>query len=73
MGIRGVSCTQGALRFLYQALEGFGLVRAEPLGFEGLGQSWRGRSRYRALRPGEVQDDKNPEECEQDELRENMM
>jgi hypothetical protein len=61
------------MRFLCQALEGFGLARAGPLGCEGLGQSWHGRSRYRALRPGEVHDDKKPEECKQDELRENMM
>ena len=55
-----------------EALERFGLVGARALGFEGLGQSWHGRSRHRALRPGKVQDDKKPEECEQDELREKM-
>jgi hypothetical protein len=56
-----------------EALERFGLVGARALGCEGLGQSWYGRSRHRALGPGKVQDDKKPEECEQDELRENMM
>jgi len=61
------------MRFLGQALEGFGLVGARALGCEGLGQSWYGRSRHRALGPGKGQDDKKPEECEQDELRENMM
>jgi hypothetical protein len=61
------------MRFLCQALEGFGRVRAGPLGFEGLGLSWRGRSRHRALGQGKVQEDKKPEECEQDELIENMM
>src|SRR6266480_3895043 len=56
-----------------EALERCGLVGARALGCEGLGHSWYGRSRHRALGPGKVHDDKKPEECEQDELRENMM
>jgi hypothetical protein len=61
------------MRLVRQALEGFGLVRAVALGFEELGLlRWRGWSRHRALGPGEVQDDNEPEECEEDELRENM-
>ena len=72
-GIRRVSCTQGTLRLVGQALEGLGFVGAGSLGLEGLGLSWHGRSRHRALGPGKVQDDKKPEECEQDELRDEMM
>ena len=71
--MRGVSLTQGTMRFLRQALEGFGLAGAVAFGCEGLRLSWRGESRHRALGPGKVQDDKKPDECEQDELRENMM
>jgi hypothetical protein len=56
-----------------QAFERFGLVGARALGCEGLGQGWYGWSRRRAFGPGKVQDDKKPEECEQDELRENML
>jgi hypothetical protein len=56
-GRRGVLCTQGAM----------------ALGCEGLGQRWHGRSRHRALGSGKAHDDKKPEECEQDERRENMM
>ena len=56
-----------------EALERCGLVGARALGCEGLGQSWYGRSRHRALGPGKVHDDTKPEECEQDERRENMM
>jgi hypothetical protein len=59
-----VSFTQGAVRGMRQPLEGFGLVRVGPLGCEGLGQDCRGRSCHRALGPGEVQDDDEPEECE---------
>jgi hypothetical protein len=54
------------MRFLGQAFEGFGLVGVRALGFEELGQSWRGRSRHRALGPGKVQEDKKPDELEQD-------
>jgi hypothetical protein len=43
------------------------------LGGEGLGLSWDGWSRHHALGLGKVYDDKKPEKCEQDELRENMM
>jgi hypothetical protein len=61
------------MRLVRQALEGFGLVRAVALGCEELGLlRWRGWSRHRALGPGEVQDDDEPEEYEEDELRENM-
>jgi hypothetical protein len=56
------------VRLVGQTLEGFGFVRAGPLGFEGLGQDGRSRSRHRTLGPGEVQHDEEPEECEQDEL-----
>ena len=59
--------------FVDEALERFGLVGARALGYAGLGQSWYGRRRHRALGPGKVQEDKKPEECEQDERRENMM
>jgi hypothetical protein len=34
--MRGVSLTQGTMRFLRQALEGFGLVGAVAFGLEGL-------------------------------------
>ena len=66
--MRGVSLTQGTMGLVRQALEGFGLVGAVALGLEGLGLSWRGWSRHRALGPGEVQHDEEPHECEQDEL-----
>src|SRR5437773_3900871 len=73
LGVRGLSRTQGAMRLVRQAFEGFGLVGVVALRFEGLGLlSWRGWSRHWALGPSEVQDEE-PEECEQDELRENMM
>ena len=71
--MRGVSLTQGTMRFLRQALEGFGLAGAVAFGCEGLRLSWRGSSRHRALGPGEVQDDKEPNECQQDELINKMM
>jgi hypothetical protein len=62
------------MRLVRQALEGCGLVGAVALRFEGLGLlSWRGWSRHRALGPDKVHDDEEPNECEQDELRENMM
>jgi hypothetical protein len=61
------------MRLVGEALERFGRVGARALRCEGLGQSWYDRSHHRALGPGKVQDDKQPEECEQDELRENMM
>jgi hypothetical protein len=49
-------------------------MRTWLLEFEGLGLlRWRGWSRHRALRPDEVHDEDEPEECEEDELRENMM
>ena len=73
-GRRRVLFTQGAMGLVRQAFEGSGLVRAVALGFEGLGLlRWRGWSRHRALGPGEMQDDDEPEEREEDELRENMM
>ena len=62
------------MRLVRQALEGLRRVGAVALGFEGLELlRWRGWSRHRALGPGEVQDDDESEECEEDELRENMM
>jgi hypothetical protein len=71
--IRGVSFTEGTMRFLSQTREGFWLVRAEAPGLEGHRFGRRGRSRHRALGPGEVQNDEKPDECEQDELREKKM
>jgi hypothetical protein len=47
-------------------------MRAGRRGFAGLRQDWRGRSRHRALGPGEGHQDEEPEECAQDERRENM-
>ena len=71
--MESVSFTQGAMRLLGQALERCGLGGARALGREGLGQSGRGWSSHRALGSGEVHDDKEPEECAQDELRDKMM
>ena len=71
--MRGVSLTQGTMRFLRQAREGFGLIGAGAVGLEGLRLSWCGWSRHRALGPGEVQDDKEPNKYKQDELRDKMM
>jgi len=61
------------MRLVGQALERLGFVGAGSLGVERRGRRWHGRSRHRALGPGKVHDDKKPEECEQDELRENML
>jgi hypothetical protein len=61
------------MRLLGQALERLGFVGAGSLGLEGFGLSWHGRSRHRMLGPGEVQHDEEPDECEQDELRDEMM
>jgi hypothetical protein len=62
------------MRLVGQALEGLRRGGAVALGCEGLGLlRWHGWSRHRALGPGEVHDDDEPEECEEDELRENMM
>jgi hypothetical protein len=61
------------MRLVGQARERLGFVGAGSLGWEGLGRSWHGRSRHHALGPGKVHEDKKPEECEQDELRENKM
>jgi hypothetical protein len=47
-----------------QALKGFGLVGVVALGLEGLGLGRYGRSRHAWLRPGEVHDDEEPDECE---------
>ena len=71
--MRGVSLTQGTMRFVCQALEGFGLVGAVAFGLEGLRLSWCGWSRPQALGPDEVQDDKEPNECKQGELIDTMM
>jgi hypothetical protein len=56
-----------------EAFERCGLMGAVALGLEGLGQDRRGRSHHRGLGPGEGRDDAEPEECEQDELRDIMM
>jgi hypothetical protein len=61
------------MRLLRQTLEGFGLIRGVARGLEGLGQDRRGRSHHCGLAPGEVQDDAEPEECDQDELIDTMM
>ena len=66
-----VSFAQGAMRLVGEAFKGFRLVRAVAFGLEGLRFYWRGWSRHRALGLGEVQNDKKPEECEQDELIDN--
>jgi len=71
-GIGRVSFTQGTRGLVDEALEGFGLVRAVALGLVRLGRGWRGRSPHRALEPGEVQDDEEPDKCAQDQLREKM-
>ena len=62
--MRGVSLTQGAMGLFRQALKGFGLVGVVALGLEGLGRGRSGRSRHAWLRPGEVQDDEEPDEYE---------
>ena len=54
----GGGAVPGAMRLVRQAREGFGLVGAVACGRKGLWLSWCGRSPYWALRPGEVQDDK---------------
>ena len=59
--------------FVGDALEGLGLVGSVACGRERLRRSWRGWSRHRARGLGEVQDDKEPNECTQDELRDKMM
>jgi hypothetical protein len=56
-----------------QALKRFGLVGAVALECEGLGLGRCDRSAHAWLGPGEVHDDNEPEECEQHELRENMI
>jgi hypothetical protein len=61
------------MRLVRQALEGVGLVGAVPLACDRLGQDGRGRSCHRALGPGEVHEDDEPEECAQDERRDKMM
>jgi hypothetical protein len=62
------------MRLVRQALEGFRLVGMVALRFEGLRLlRWRGWSRPGALGPGEMQDDEEPEEYAQDELRANLM
>jgi len=54
-----------------QTLEGCGLLRTWRRGCEGLGLlRGRGWSRHRTRGPGEVHEDDEPEECEDDQLRE---
>ncbi len=71
--MESVSFTQGAMWFLGQALEGFGRVRAGPLGCERLGLGRGDRSAHARLGPNEVEDDDEPNECEENELIDNMM
>ena len=68
VGRHGVAFTQGAMGLVRQALEGFGLVGAVACGLKGLRLRWCGQSWQRALGPGEVQDDKEPNECKKDQL-----
>ena len=70
MGFYGVAFTQGAMGLVRQTLEGFGLLGAVACGLKGLRLRWRGESRQRALGPGEVQDDKEPNEYKKDQMRE---
>ena len=73
MGLPGLLLTQHTVRLVRQALEGLRRGGAVALGFEGLGLlRWRGWSRHWAPGPDEVHEDDEPEECEEDELRENM-
>ena len=62
------------MRFLRQALEGFGFIGVVAFGREGAQAqlAWL-EAVTRALRPGEVQDDKEANECKQDELIDKMM
>jgi hypothetical protein len=66
--MRGVVLTQDAMRLLGQTLEGFGLAGSGALGFEAIGLDRCNRSTHAWPRSGEVQDDKEPDECNQDEL-----
>jgi hypothetical protein len=66
-----VAGTQGTMRLVRQALARLRRVGAVALGCEGLGLlRWRGWSRHRALGPGEVHEDDEPEEGAEDALRE---
>jgi hypothetical protein len=62
------------MRLVREAREGLRRVGAGSLGCEGLGlfRGW-GWSRHRALGPGEGHEDDEPEECAEEELRDNMM
>src|SRR5215470_17458994 len=70
LGMHGVSLTQGTMRLVGQPLEGFRLMRTVALGFERLGFSRCGRSAHAWRGPGEVQHNQEPDECEDDQLRE---
>src|SRR5215471_18353219 len=70
LGRRGRSLTPDTMGLVRQPLKRCGLGGAVARGLERLGLDWRDWNRHRALRPGEVQNDEKPDECEQDELRE---
>jgi len=55
-----------------EALERFGLRGAVALGWEGLGLGRCDRSTHTGLGPGEMEQDKEPHEGEEDELRDIM-
>ena len=63
--MRCVSLTQGTMGLVRQALERCGRGRAVALGFEGRGWRWY---RSPAAGPGDMQHDKEPEDCQQSEL-----
>jgi len=56
------------MRFVGETLERFGLVGAVALGFEELGLGRCDRSAHAWRGPGEVEHDKEPDECKEDEL-----
>jgi len=58
------------MRLVGQPLEGFRLMRTVALGFERLGLSRCGRNAHAWRGPGEVQHHEEPDECEDDQLRE---
>ena len=65
--------TPGTMRLFCQAVKGCGLGGAAAPGLQGLGLGRDGRSRHAWLRPGKVQDDEEPDECEQNQQREKKM
>lgn len=74
MGRRGISLTQGTRRRGHSGLAGLRRGGAKTRGCKGLGlRRGRGWSCHRALEPGAVHEDDEPEACAEDALRENMM